>query len=84
MVFGSVLAGSLQDRFGRRLTLALGSIFSAAGVGIVYASAFASTVEGRAGAFSAGKIIQGFTIGIVVATVQTYASYPLLIKLGAV
>jgi len=72
MMFGSVIAGILQDRFGRRITLATGSICSAIAVAVIFASTFTETAPQAI--FLVGKILQGFTVGIVVCTIQTYMS----------
>ena len=72
MMFGSVIAGILQDRFGRRLTLAIGSACSAIAVAVIFASTFTETAPQAI--FLVGKILQGFTVGIVVCTIQTYMS----------
>lgn len=72
MMIGSVAAGTLQDRYGRRLTLALGSGCSAIAVTIIFASTY--TNNGQQAVFMVGKMVQGFTIGIAVCTIQTYMS----------
>lgn len=72
MMLGSVVGGWLQDRFGRRMSLGLGSLTSALGVAVVFSSAYATS--GRQVVFGAGKFTQGLTIGVVVTTTQTYIS----------
>lgn len=71
-MFGSLIAGIAQDKFGRRMVLGCGSAFSAVAVAVVYAATYVGT--GRQGVFLAGKIIQGFTVGISACTAQTYMS----------
>ncbi|KAK5948105.1 hypothetical protein OHC33_010853 [Knufia fluminis] len=72
MMIGAVSAGSLQDRFGRRLTLALGSSTSAIAVAIFLSSSY--TTSSPQVIFFVGKLVQGCTIGMVVTTTQTYMS----------
>lgn len=72
MMIGAVSAGSLQDRFGRRLTLALGSSTSAIAVAIFLSSSYTTTSPQAI--FFVGKLVQGCTIGMVVTTTQTYMS----------
>lgn len=73
---GAILAGSFQDRFGRRPSLALGSFLSAVGVAICYVSNLPPTsqINTRRALFFVGKGIQGGAIGMVMATTQTYLS----------
>lgn len=40
MMLGSITGGWLQDRFGRRVSLGLGSLTSALGVAVVFVSAY--------------------------------------------
>ena len=79
MMFGAIAGGALQDRWGRRLALALGSLTSTIGVAIVFISS--DVTHGRQGVFWAGKFIQGLTIGVVVTVTQTYMSETLPSKL---
>jgi MFS family permease len=71
---GSLAGGWLQDKMGRRLTLALSSFFSAFAVAIMYVSYLPKDVDGRRGCFFAGKLIQGMGIGAVMTATQTYMS----------
>lgn len=64
----------MQDKMGRRLTLALSSFFSAIAVAIMYVSYLPQDIDGRRGCFLAGKLIQGIGIGAVMTTTQTYMS----------
>ncbi|KIW32402.1 uncharacterized protein PV07_03951 [Cladophialophora immunda] len=74
IMIGSIIAGWLQDRVGRRPTLALGSLLSAAGVAIIYCSHFLDVLDSRRGTFLAAKLIQGLAIGSLLCTTQTYLS----------
>lgn len=78
-MLGALTGGWLQDRFGRRLSLGLGSMTSALGVAIVFISTY--TNSGKQAVFGAGKFTQGLTIGVVVTTTQTYISEILPSKL---
>jgi MFS family permease len=71
---GALFAGWMQDRFGRRISLGCGAIIAALGIGIIYASNFASIIDGKRGIFLVGKVIEGFAIGQVAASTQTYLS----------
>lgn len=72
MMLGSITGGWLQDRFGRRVSLGLGSLTSALGVAVVFVSAYSG--DSRQVVLGAGKFTQGLTIGVVVTTTQTYIS----------
>jgi MFS family permease len=74
IMIGSIIAGWLQDRVGRRPSLGLSSILSAGGVAAVYSSQFLDQLESRRGAFLAAKLIMGLAIGGVLCTIQTYLS----------
>lgn len=71
-MLGALAGGAIQDRWGRRISLGLGSISSALGVAIVWCSQYAG--GSRNGIFMLGKLCQGYTIGIAVCTAQTYMS----------
>lgn len=74
MAFGSIFAGFLQDRIGRKLTLTTASLISAVGVAILFFSYLAPNQEGMRGMFFAGKVIQGFAIGTLKVTALTWVS----------
>jgi MFS family permease len=71
---GSILGGWLNDRIGRRKTLALNSFLSAIGVAVMYVSYLPSDITGRRVCFMMGKFSQGIAIGGVMAATQTYMS----------
>jgi MFS family permease len=71
---GALFAGWMHDRLGRRISIGCGAIFAALGIGIIYASAFAPTKDTMRGIFLVGKIVEGFAIGQVAASTQTYLS----------
>ena len=73
-VFGAVAGGWLQDRVGRRICLAFGSLVSAVGVAIIFVSNLPGAKQARRGTFLAGKTVQGFAIGVVLVQSQTYVS----------
>ncbi|KIW85315.1 hypothetical protein Z517_00705 [Fonsecaea pedrosoi CBS 271.37] len=74
IMIGSIIAGWLQDRIGRRPTLALGSFLSAGAVAIIYCSHFPDALDSRRGTFLAAKLIQGLAVGALLCTTQTYLS----------
>ncbi|KAF2200888.1 proton myo-inositol cotransporter [Delitschia confertaspora ATCC 74209] len=73
-MLGAVLGGWFQDRVGRRVSLATGSLLSALAVAVCYVSYLPDAIDSRRGLFFAGKLIQGGAIGMVMATTQTYKS----------
>lgn len=73
-MFGAVVAGYLQDRSGRRWSLAVGSALSAGAVAICYVANISDELNTRRGIFFLGKMFHGLAIGMVMATAQTYMS----------
>ncbi|ROT39001.1 MFS general substrate transporter [Sodiomyces alkalinus F11] len=71
---GALLGGKFQDRFGRRASLAMGSLLCAVGVAVCFVSNLPNDIDGRRGMFLAGKGIQGGAIGTVMVTAMTYMS----------
>ena len=71
-MFGAIGGRALQDRCGRRLSLALGNLTSSVGVALVFVSC--DTGASKQGVFFGGKFVQGFTIGVVVTVTHTYMS----------
>ncbi|CAG8004343.1 unnamed protein product [Penicillium olsonii] len=74
LMFGSIFGGYFQERYGRRLALALGSFLSAIAVAICYVSDLPDDIESRRGVFFAGKLFQGTCIGTLLNISQTYMS----------
>ncbi|KAM0589592.1 hypothetical protein ACHAP6_003345 [Verticillium nonalfalfae] len=66
-MLGSVVAGFLQDWFGRRSVFLAAIICSIAGTAINY-------VAETPAVFLGGKIVTGFAVGLVLAGTQTYVS----------
>ena len=73
-VLGSVAGGWFQDRVGRRMCLAVGSVISMIGVAMIFVSNLPDGKNSRRGTFLGGKTVQGFAIGVVVVQSQTYVS----------
>ncbi|KAK1753816.1 alpha-glucosides permease MPH3-like protein 3 [Echria macrotheca] len=71
---GAIASGFVGDRFGRRVSLALGSFVCAVGVAICFVSNRPDDIDTRRGVFLAGKGLQGGAIGMVMATAQTHMS----------
>lgn len=71
---GAVVGGLIQDRYGLRWSLRVGSFISAIAVAICFVSYLPDEVDPRRGIFLAGKLIQGFAIGMTICTAQTYMS----------
>jgi SP family general alpha glucoside:H+ symporter-like MFS transporter len=66
-IFGSITAGWVQDRFGRRAVFLMGIVFSITGISIAY-------VSQNPQQFLGGKICTGFAIGLLQTATQTYVS----------
>ena len=73
-MIGALFGGWLQDRIGRRRSLALSSFLSAIGVAIMFVSYVPEDVASRRLAFLLGKLFQGGAIGAVIGACQTYMS----------
>jgi SP family general alpha glucoside:H+ symporter-like MFS transporter len=73
-VFGSPFGGWLQDRIGRKRTLTFGTLLVAVGVTMLFTSYLPSTIASRRGLFLAGKIVEGFAIGLIKVFCLTYVS----------
>ncbi|KIX10098.1 uncharacterized protein Z518_01179 [Rhinocladiella mackenziei CBS 650.93] len=75
IMLGSILGGALQDRKGRRASLAIGCLTSTIGVAVVFSSQYADqSGAARPAIFMVGKFLQGLTIGTAVCAAQTYMS----------
>ena len=55
-IFGAIFGGYVQDRFGRRSSLAVASIISAIGVAIAYVSNLPGEIDGRRAVFFVAKL----------------------------
>lgn len=73
-MLGSICSGYIQDHFGRRSCLFIGSSLTAICVGVTYVSDSPATADGRRGLFLFAKVLQGYSTGLVVGTTQTYMS----------
>ena len=71
---GSIIGGYLQDGYGRRTALAVGSTISAVAVALCYVSDVPAAIDSRRGVFLVGKLLQGFAIGVLLCAAQTYMS----------
>lgn len=67
MMVGSIAAGWIQDRIGRRLVIAGAIVLAAAGIAIAFVAS--SSPE-----FLGSKIMTGIAVGMMQTTVQTYVS----------
>ncbi len=66
-LFGSLFAGFIQDRFGRRVVFLLGIVIVSAGIACAYLSETPAH-------FMGAKIVSGFAVGAFQTTTQTYVS----------
>jgi MFS family permease len=71
---GAVNAGWLQDRIGRRWSLALSCFVCAIGIAIAFCSNLPTEINSRRGAFLVGRTVQGWGVGGAMAGAQTYLS----------
>ena len=70
-MIGAVAVGWLQDRIGRKLTLAISGLLSVAAIAICY---IADLTANRNATFFGGKLVEGFAAGMIMCTTQTYMS----------
>ncbi|KAE8356926.1 MFS general substrate transporter [Aspergillus coremiiformis] len=73
-LFGALTGGYLQDRLGRRSTLAFASIISATGVAIAYSSNLPTDITSRRSVFFTAKLVLGYAVNMLMCTTQTYMS----------
>ncbi|CAG7941305.1 unnamed protein product [Penicillium salamii] len=71
---GAVNAGWLQDRIGRRWSLALSCFVCAVGIAIAFCADLPDGMDSRRGAFLVGRTVQGWGVGGAMAGAQTYLS----------
>lgn len=73
-MIGAVWAGWIQDRIGRRWMLAIEGLTIAGAVGVVFSSDLPETKDGKSAMFFVGKMLEGFAVGGIGCTTQTYLS----------
>lgn len=66
-MLGSVSAGFLQDRLGRRSVFLASATIAAAGIALTF-------VAGTPAEFLGGKIVSGYAMGFILAGTQTWVS----------
>ncbi|CEJ57818.1 hypothetical protein PMG11_06497 [Penicillium brasilianum] len=71
---GAAVAGWMQDRLGRRWSLAWSCVICAVGIAIAFCSNLPTDKDSRRGAFLVGRLIQGWGVGGAMAGAQTYLS----------
>lgn len=71
---GSLVGGWIQDRIGRKYSLMIGSVISGIAVAIIFVSNLPADIDSKRGVFLAGKVVQGFSVGIIKITAMTYVS----------
>lgn len=74
VMVGSMAAGWVHDRFGRRCSITIGSLIAAVGVAICFSSNFSGTITIRRIIYLLGKFVEGQSTGMAVCTAQTYIS----------
>ncbi|KAH7403894.1 maltose permease MAL61 [Cadophora sp. MPI-SDFR-AT-0126] len=71
---GSVINGSLSDKFGRKISMGVGSLITTCAVLIIFVSDRPGNLDHRRGAFLVGKTIIGVGLSMMMATSTTYVS----------
>jgi SP family general alpha glucoside:H+ symporter-like MFS transporter len=74
VMLGSAITGPIADIFGRKLAFLIGGIIGCVGVAVLYTSDMSDSLNNRRGAFLAGKIVLGVSLGILTSACQTYIS----------
>ncbi|KIV90439.1 hypothetical protein PV10_07746 [Exophiala mesophila] len=80
-VIGALIAGWGQDRFGRRKTFVIASIFQAATITICYLASQVSGYHAKNAVYFVGKTIHGTAVGVLIPCAQVYASEVLPVQL---
>ncbi|KAF2148987.1 MFS general substrate transporter [Myriangium duriaei CBS 260.36] len=80
-MFGACICGPLQDRFGRRTSMATGSVIAGLAALLLFFSDTPDTKDERRSLFLVGEWLIGIGIGNVMCTTQTYMSEVLPTKL---
>ncbi|PNS15928.1 hypothetical protein CAC42_4329 [Sphaceloma murrayae] len=73
-MIGAFIAGLVQDRLGRRLSLVAGTVIVSAGIAICFISNRPTGLTGRRTAFLIGKTVLGVGVGQIITTTQTFMS----------
>lgn len=76
LMAGAVLCGWLQDRIGRRWSLFAFSMVTSVAVAICYVSDVPDSLSGKRGFFFVAKTVQGFGVGGMMCTTQTWLVSP--------
>lgn len=71
---GAAAAGWMQDRLGRRWSLAWSCVICTGGIAIAFCSNLPMAMDSRRAAFLVGRLIQGCGVGGAMAGAQTYLS----------
>ncbi len=71
---GALVTGSVQDRIGRRWSLMIASVICSVSVAICYVSDLPATPNACRGVYFLAKLVQGFSIGAIMTTTQTWLS----------
>ncbi|OJJ46508.1 hypothetical protein ASPZODRAFT_2129621 [Penicilliopsis zonata CBS 506.65] len=71
---GAAAAGWLQDRAGRRPSLAASCVVCAVGIAVAFCANLAGSIASRRGVFLVGRTLQGVGVGGAMAGAQTYLS----------
>lgn len=72
LMAGAILGGWLQDRIGRRWSLFSSSMVISVSVAICYVADLPPSLNGKRGLFFVAKTVQGFGVGAMMCTTQTW------------
>lgn len=72
LMMGAVLCGWLQDRIGRRWTLFASSMVISVAAAMCYVSDLPTGLEAKRGLFFMAKTVQGFGVGGMMCSTQTW------------
>ena len=74
LMAGAVVTGWVQDRIGRKRTLGIASVICSIAVAVCYISDLPAGLDARRGVFFLAKTVQGFAVGGIMCTTQTWLS----------
>jgi MFS family permease len=68
-MIGAAAGAWIQDKTGRRWTLAIGGLISIAAIAVCYISDLTANIQAT---FFGGKFIEGLAVGVIICSTQTY------------
>lgn len=74
IMMGAMIAGYVQEKTGRRISLILGSLIGIMGIATCFGSSYVGALDARRVVFLIGKLVEGVCSGMVICTTQTYVA----------